>query len=120
MNDEDKCPNTGLSQEDCPCMQCSPPRFYFKYMISDYDCRNISDVISALKDRLKFFRKLKDDGFRLMYPVDDHLAEFEPHESEDTYWVWCRSGECYLEFPTSAPPPEKCPECGKNLYEYEE
>jgi hypothetical protein len=120
MNEDEICPDTGLAREDCPCMWCSPPMFYFKYMISDYDCKSIDDVIKALNSRLMFFKKLKDDGFRLMGPVEDHFVEIEPPDSDDAYWVECRSGGCYLKFPSGTPPPKKCPECGKNLYEYEE
>ena len=29
-------------------------------------------------------KKLKDDGFILMGPVDDHFVEFEPPDSDDT------------------------------------
>nr|KXH70598.1 MAG: hypothetical protein AM325_15690 [Candidatus Thorarchaeota archaeon SMTZ1-45] len=94
--------------------------FFFKQMITGYNCKSITDVIKALKDRLKFITKLKEEGFRLMGPVDDHFAEFEPPDSDDIYWVECRSGGCYLKFNQGEKPPEQCPECNKNLYEYEE
>jgi hypothetical protein len=117
--EEEICPDTGLARENCPCMMCSPPIFFFKYMLSDYDCKNIDDVIAALQNRLEFFKKLKEDGFGLIEPVEDHWAEFEPPDSEDHYWVQCRSGGCYLKFPLGEVPPRICPACGKNLYEYE-
>lgn len=100
-------------------MSCMPPRFEFKYMVSDYDCKSISGVILALKKRLQFFKKLNDDGFRLLSPIDDNFAEFEPPESDDSYWVECKSGGCYLQFAIGTPPPRECPKCGRNLYEYE-
>ena len=120
MNEDEMCPNTGIIHENCPCMWCSPPVFFFKQMITGYNCKSITDVIKALKDRLKFITKLKEEGFRLMGPVDDHFAEFEPPDSDDIYWVECRSGGCYLKFNQGEKPPEQCPECNKNLYEYEE
>lgn len=63
-----------------------------------YNCKadsSIDDVIQSLQDRKAYFRRLKDDGFRLLAPVNDHMAELEPPDSEDSYWVECRSSECY-------------------------
>ena len=117
--ENEQCPNTGMDVEDCPCMWCHPPVFFFKYLVADYDCKSISGVLRALRDRQAFFKKLKEDGFRLTGPVDDHYASFEPPDSEDFYWVECRSGGCYLRFSQGEIPPAECPECGKNLYEYE-
>ena len=100
-------------------MTCRPPVFFFKNLVADYHCKNIGEVISALRTRLIFFRNLKEDGFRLAAPIDDHFAEFEPPETESFYWVQCASGGCYLKFSSGEVPPAECPECGKNLYEYE-
>ncbi len=117
--EEETYPDTGLLREDCPCMWCLPPIFYFKYLLSNHECKNIDDVITALKDRLVFFKKLKEDGFRLMGPVEDHWAEFEPPDSDDFFWVHCRSNGCYLKIPKGEIPPQDCPTCGKNVYKYE-
>ena len=119
MDENHTCPDTGMTHEDCPCAWCFPPRFYFKQMITEYDCSDISCVISALKERLRFFQKLKRDGFKLLAPIDDHYADFEPPESESVYWVTCRSSGCLVEIPSGIPAPATCPECGKNLLEYE-
>jgi hypothetical protein len=120
MYEDEICPDTGMSREDCVCMICHPPMFFFKYLVADYNCKSISCVIKALKDRLQFFKTLKNEGFRLMRPIDDHYAEFESPDSEDSYWVECRSGGCYLKFNQGEKPPERCPKCGKKLYEYEQ
>jgi hypothetical protein len=117
--EEDICPDTGLVRDDCPCMWCSPPIFFFKYLLSDYECKNIDDVISALREKREFFEKIRDDGFRLMGPVEDHWAEFEAPESDDFYWVECRSSGCFLKIAKGEVPPQVCPTCGKNLYEHE-
>lgn len=45
--------------------------------------------------------------------------EFEPPDSEDTFWLECRSGRCYLKFSYGKKLPRQCPECRNNLYEYE-
>ena len=118
--DDEECYYTGMDISECPCMSCQIPVFLFKYMLVDYQIDNIDDVISALGHRKAFFLQLKKDGFRLMDPVDDHYAEFEPPDSEEFYWVECKSGGCYLKSPRGEIPPRVCPECGKNLYEYEE
>jgi hypothetical protein len=120
MYEDEICPDTGIAREDCPYMWCSPPVFFFKHMITEYNCKSITCVINALKDRLQFFKKLKNEGFMLMGPIDDHFAEFEPPDSEESYWVQCRSGGCYLKFNRGEKPPEQCPECGKNLLEYKQ
>ncbi|TFF93078.1 hypothetical protein EU546_06715 [Candidatus Thorarchaeota archaeon] len=117
--DDELCPDTGLKREECPCMVCHPPVFFFKYMLAGYDIEDIDGVISALRDRKAFFEKLKRNGFRLMGPVDDHYADFEPPMTDDFYWAQCRSGGCYLKIKTGDLPPQECPQCGKNVYSYE-
>ena len=117
--EEEICSDTGLAREDCPCMRCQPPMFFFKFMLVNYQIENIDDVIQGLKDKLAFFKKLKDDGFMLSGPVDDHYAAFEPPDSDDYYWAQCRSSGCYLKLPSGEAPLQMCPTCEKNLYEYE-
>jgi hypothetical protein len=118
--DDEICPDTGLKWEDCPCMICHPPAFFFKYTLSGYEIENTDDVISALRDRKAFFEQLKTDGFKLMGQVDDHFAEFEPPMSDEFYWVQCRSGGCYLRIQAGELPSKECPKCGRNVYSYEE
>jgi hypothetical protein len=101
-------------------MWCHPPIFFFKNLISDYNCRTIDDVIFALKVRQDFFKRLKENGFRLMGPIEGHWVEFEPPDSEDYYWVECRSRGCYLKVSQGEIPSKECPECGKNFYEFQE
>ena len=118
--DDETCYYTGMDRIECPCLWCSPPLFIFKYMLVDYQIDTIDDVIAALEDRLKFFEQLKKDGFRLMGPVEDYFAEFEPPESEEYYWVRCRSCGDFLKIDVGTLPRETCPMCGKNVYKYEE
>lgn len=70
--------------------------YFFKNLLADVDIQTIDDVISGLQEQKRFFEKLRRQGFRLSYPIDDHFAEFEPPESDDYYWAKCRSSGCYL------------------------
>lgn len=117
--EEEICPDSGMKREDCPCMWCSPPAYFFKYMVADVDIQTIDDVIRGLEKRKQFFEKLKRQGFRLSHPIDDHFAELEPPESEDYYWARCRSSGCYLKMEKGEPIPEQCPTCGENVLEFE-
>lgn len=76
-DDPDICKNTGKPTWECPCYDCSPEIFRFKFLC--IGCETIDHVIETLEGTTAYFKELKEKGYTVGGGImDDYMYVIPP------------------------------------------
>ena len=103
------CDNTGLTRENCRCLNCWTSVFRFKFLC--IDCKNIDEVIEKLDVTLEYFKNLKKQGYRVDGPISDDYMELAPPYRVGFYWMACQECGGHYEMPAGRISHGVCQEC---------